>query len=93
MTMQYDVKSAQASESGTFFDGPARVKGVYVVCASTDGAIEIKDGGSSGTIRLTLDALADTHPYILLPGEGIRFTSSVYVAMSGGVSSVTVFYG
>jgi hypothetical protein len=60
---------------------------------SSAGSVVLKDGGASGTTRMTLNTPAVAEMFnALLPGEGIRFTSSVYVDVTN-VSSVTVFYG
>jgi hypothetical protein len=73
--------------------GPARIKGILLTTTSSAGSVVLKDGGASGTARLTLNTPAVAEMFnALLPGEGIRFTSDVYVDVTN-VSSVTVFYG
>jgi hypothetical protein len=91
MSMQYDVKAAERATSGTAFGAPTRVKGL-VVSFATGGTVELKDGGSSGTSRFkyTAPAAAGT-TNILIPGEGIRFNTDVYVALAD--ATATVFYG
>jgi hypothetical protein len=54
--------------------------------------MQLIDGGASGDTVCTLDMIADTAEYLLIPGEGIRFKQYVYVDASN-VSSVTVFHG
>lgn len=93
MVMQTDVLSATATADGTLVAGPARIKGILLTTTSSAGAVVLKDGGASGTTRLTLNTPAVAEMFnALLPGEGIRFTSDVYVDVTN-VSSVTVFYG
>jgi hypothetical protein len=93
MTMQTDVLSATATADGTLVAGPARIKGILLTTTSSAGSVVLKDGGASGTTRLTLNTPAVAEMFnALLPGEGIRFTSNVYVDVTN-VSSVTVFYG
>ena len=93
MTMQTDVLSATATADGTLVAGPARIKGILLTTTSSAGSVVLKDGGASGTARLTLNTPAVAEMFnALLPGEGIRFTSNVYVDVTN-VSSVTVFYG
>ena len=93
MTMQTDVLSATATADGTLVAGPARIKGILLTTTSSAGSVVLKDGGASGTTRLTLNTPAVAEMFnALLPGEGIRFTSDVYVDVTN-VSSVTVFYG
>jgi hypothetical protein len=94
---QTDVKSAHLSVAGTFFAGPTRVKGL-IICpaASTAATIQLKDGGSSGTVRLEIDTASNTNPNTYtfdVPGEGIKFDNSVYLALSAAVTGVTIFYG
>ena len=53
----------------------------------------LKDGGSGGTTRMTLNTPAVAEMFnALLPAEGVRFTTDVYVDVTN-VASVTVFYG
>ena len=93
MTMQTDVLSATRTTDGTLVSGPARVKGILLTTTTTAGSVVLKDGGASGTTRLTMNTPAVAEMFnALLPGEGIRFTTDVYVDVTD-VSSVTVFYG
>jgi len=95
--MQTDVKSAHLSAAGTFFAGPTRVKGL-IICpaASTAATIQLKDGGSSGVVLLEIDTASNSNPNTYtfdVPGEGIKFNTSVYLALSASVTGVTIFYG
>lgn len=102
MAMQTDVlASAVRTDDGVLNDqagnaiGRAHVKGIRIVpTASTAGSVVFKDGGASGTTRLTLNIFAGTTgaDYTLLPGEGLLFTSGIYVDVTT-VASVMVFYG
>ena len=91
MSMQTDVKAVQITESGSAFGAPTRVKGLVISFAS-GGTVEVKDGGASGTSRFkyTAPAAAGT-VNVLIPGEGIRCYSNVYVAVSS--ATAVVFYG
>jgi hypothetical protein len=91
MAMQYDVKAAERTTSGTAFGAPARVKGL-VVSFGSGGTVELKDGGTSGVSRFkyTAPSAAGTTS-ITIPGEGIRFNTDVYVTLSS--ATATVFYG
>jgi hypothetical protein len=95
--MQTDVKSAHASAAATLFNGPTRLKGLIICPAvSTAATLQFKDGGSSGTVLLEIDIASNTNPNTYtfdIPGEGIRFTSTLYLALSAAVTGVTVFYG
>ena len=93
MTMQTDVLSATRTSDGTLVAGPARIKGILLTTTTTAGSVVLKDGGASGATRLTMNTPAVAEMFnALLPGEGIRFNTSVYVDVTD-VSSVTVFYG
>lgn len=93
MTMQTDVLSATATADGTIVSGPARIKGILLTTTTSAGSVVLKDGGASGTTRMTLNTPAVAEMFnALLPGEGVRFTTDVYVDVTN-VSSVTVFYG
>lgn len=101
MAMQTDIlASAVRTDDGALNDqagnalGRVRVKSVYIVPSGTAGSVVFKDGGTSGTTRLTLNTVASaTQPtYLLLPGEGVLFTTSVYVDVTS-IGSVMVFYG
>ncbi len=91
MGMQYDVKAAEATSSGSIFAGRARVKALNISYAS-GGTVAIKDGGSSGTTKwsFTAPAAAGTTS-ILIPGEGILCETSIYATLSS--ATVTVIYG
>ena len=89
--MQTDVKGAEATVSGSIFGGRARVKALTVSYAS-GGTVAIKDGGSGGTTVWSFTAPAAAGSvHVLLPGEGILCTTSVYAALSS--ATVTVIYG
>ena len=96
MTMQYDVKSAHLNASGTVYAARTRVKG-FSICATASlaGTLQLKDGGSSGTVLLEVDIPSNSNPnsfYTLIPGEGILFQTNVYAALTN-IASITVYYG
>ena len=91
--MQTDIKSATATADGTMVDQPTRIKGILLTTTGTAGSVVLKDGGASGTTRLTLNTPAVAEMFnALLPAEGIRIYTDVYVDVTN-VDSVTVFYG
>jgi hypothetical protein len=94
--MQYDVKSVHTNASASVVNQPTRVKG-FSICATAGsaGTLLLKDGGSGGTTLIEVDIPSNTNPnsfYTLVPGEGVRFTTSVYATLTG-IASVTVYYG
>jgi hypothetical protein len=94
MAMQTDVKSNHLIASGTIFNGRTRLKSISYRGNGTDGYVRLRDGGSSGPILCELDVgTSDTFTiYVLVPGEGVLFQTSLYADLSN-VLAVTVFYG
>jgi hypothetical protein len=93
--MQTDVKSAYVDATGSVYADATRVKGVYVYVGSGAGTLELSDG-ASGTVLLKMATPASStgNPfYIPIPGEGIKFNTSVYAKTLTNVASITVFYG
>jgi hypothetical protein len=98
--MQTDVlASAVRTTDGLLADqagntlGRNRVKAIYIIPAAGAGSVVFKDGGASGTVKMTVNTLASsTAPdYILLPGEGLVFQTDIYVDVTD-IASVMVFY-
>ena len=101
MAMQTDVlASAVRTTDGQLLDqaggtiARARVKSIYIVPAATAGSVVFKDGGTGGTTRLTLNTVASAAQptYLLLPGEGLLFSTNIFVDVTD-IGSVMVFYG
>ena len=91
--MQTDVKAASNTASATFYAGPTRVKGIVVTTGASAGTLVVSDGGSGGTARITINTPAVAGiQNVLIPGEGVRFDTDVYVALTN-VTAATVFYG
>lgn len=95
--MQTDVKSTHLNAAGSVISGRYRLKG-FSICpaASTACAVQFRDGGSSGPILCEVDVGSNTNPnsfYVLIPGEGVLFSSSIYMSLSASVIGVTAFYG
>lgn len=93
MTMQTDVSSASATADGTLVNQPTRIRAITITTTSSAGSVVLKDGGSGGTAKITVNTPAVAEIFnVLIPAEGVRFTTDVYVDVTN-VSSVTVFYG
>ena len=99
--MQTDVlASVPITVSGQFTDqaptnlARCRVKAVYIVPTATAGSLILRDGGSSGAIKATINTVASaTQPtYMLLPGEGLLFQTAVYGTVLN-LGFATIFYG
>ena len=89
--MQTDVKAVQLTSTDTAYAGPTRVKSVTISYAS-GGTVVLKDGGSSGITKFSFTAPATNGTeHVLLPGEGIKFDTSVYATLSS--ATIMVCYG
>ena len=90
--MQYDVNASAILDTGSIAY-PARLKGLVISYTAGTGSVVLKDGGSGGTTRFSFTAPATTNGAInvIIPGEGIRFDTSIYGAITD--ATVTVFYG
>ena len=90
--MQTDVKASTLANTGSI--GIAtRLKGLVISYTAGTGSVVLKDGGSGGTAKITINTPAVAEIFnVLIPGEGVRFTTDVYVDVTN-VSGVTVFYG
>ena len=98
--MQTDVLASKvATSAGDMLDqnslviGRARVKAIYIVPNSTAGEVVFKDGGSGGPVKITVNTIASasTPDYMLLPGEGLLFQESIYIAPSGVLSTMVIY--
>ena len=89
--MQTDVKAAERTTSGTAYAAPTRVKGLVISFASA-GTVVLKDCGSGGTTRFSYTAPAAAGTVnVIIPGQGIRFDTDVYVTLTN--ATATVVYG
>ena len=99
--MQTDVlASVPITASGQFTDQAinnltrCRVKAIYIVPTATAGSLILRDGGSSSTIKITVNTVASASQptYMLMPGEGLVFQTAVYGTVSN-LGSATIIYG
>ena len=89
------ISSTQLAASGAVTTNSARVKSIYVAHSGTAGTVLLRDGGATGTLRCTINTAAAIGEYqTIIPEPGIHCKSSSgpYIAITGGVSFVTVFY-
>ena len=98
--MQTDVLASKvATSAGDLLDqnslviGRARVKAIYIVPNAAAGEVVFKDGGSGGPVKITVNTIASasTPDYMLLPGEGLLFQTSIYIAPSGVLSTMVIY--
>ena len=93
MTMLTDVQASTLTSSDTVYAARTRVRGMLVVPGTANGSVILKDGGSSGTTKLTVNTPAVVSSNdVFIPGEGILFETDVYCALTNA-DSVTIFYG
>jgi len=80
--------------------GPARLKSFYFSLddiSSTDTGLRFRNGTTvSGEILLevpgTVSSAYTNYSWYLIPGNGIRFDTGIFVEMDGGVSDVSIIY-
>ena len=77
--------------AGEIYGGPARLRQLTV---NTEGAgspqVVLKDGGASGTVKLTIDLQTGDTFSVNIPDEGIKFETDIYVDETA-LDGVTVF--
>lgn len=87
-----DVQSTRVTESGVIFGGRTRVKAIYVVPGALAGTVQIRDGGSGGTVVATIDTKASSDSsYLVLPEDGLLCSNGSFVTLTN-VTAATVFY-
>ena len=93
MTMQTDVSSTYLAASGAVTSAPARLKSLVVRGDGTAGYVKFRDGSVSGTILFQVDlGTADTQTFsVLLPGEGVRFQTSIYADISHAAALTSIW--
>ena len=92
--MESDVKAKQLTGTGAAGVGVCRIKGAFVVAAATAGTITVRDGGSSGEIKLVIGtpaSAASAFP-VVIPETGIRFVEDPHFTLTNA-TSITFFYG
>ena len=87
------VMAITLAVSGAAKSTRGNVMGIYYVAGASAGTIDFKNGGSGGTTIFTIatPAGATLTGYILIPQDGVTFSSDIYVTITNA-TSVTVFY-
>lgn len=85
--MDSDVFASYLTGTGTAVAGKSRAKGVFV---TGTGTAVFRDGGASGTTRLTVNAAGSQS--VVIPENGILFSTDMHVTIAG-LTAVTVFWG
>jgi hypothetical protein len=90
--MQTDVKAKSLSTSDSIYGDRTRVRGLVITPGGSAGSVILKNGGTSGTTILTINTVANGETFnVIIPGEGVLFSTDVYATLSN--ATVTVFYG
>lgn len=92
-SVQISASAALTAASTGSAVGPCRVKALSIVPTGTAGTVVLRDGSATGPIIATINTVASaTQPtYMLLPGNGLRFRTLPYAALSN-IGFLTVFY-
>ncbi len=89
-----NIKSVQKTSSAAAVSGRTRLLGVYFTNTATASSVVLKDGGSSGTARLSLVTPASAGSQdLIIPDMGILFEDGIYITFgSAEVTSVTLLF-
>ena len=89
--MNSDLQCKKLTAAGTVFSGPGRVVSIFTH-TSASGSVQLRDGGASGTILFDIDLPTSETNSFFLGGNGVRFSTSIYLAGTN-IDSVTVCWG
>lgn len=92
MSCGTDVLAAYVGATGTAVAFGTRVRGVHLTGGGTAGAIELRDGGAGGGLRMRIDIPINGIRDVLVPEEGVLFRTDVHATLTGGATA-TIFYG
>lgn len=84
--------AAEATSTATLVATPATLLGIYIRDAAAAGSLVLKDGGTGGTTKITIDTPAAAGPiYIPLPEGGMDFLTDIHATLTNA-DGVTIFY-
>ena len=92
MSCGTDVLSTYVAATGTAVADRTRVRGLHLTAAGTAGFVELRDGGAGGPLRMRIDVPANGLRDVLVPEEGVLFSTTVHATLAAGVTC-TLFYG
>jgi hypothetical protein len=93
MSTLTNVFAEHADATGTIYAGATNLAGYQLASGGVAGEIVFRDGGSGGTVLLRVNITVNTAVIsTLLPGNGIRFTTDIYVTLPAS-AAVTIFCG
>lgn len=87
------TQAKSVTSTGTVHSGPGRVLGVQYRAGATAGTVVLKDGGSSGTVKLTIytPASAAHAGFVEVLGGGIQFGTDIHATLTNA-DGVTVIF-
>ena len=92
MSFASDIKAVTTDATAQVIDGRSRVQGIYFVSGEAVGSIELRSGGTEGSLVLSLATPgAPFSDNVILPDAGLLFKDGVHATLDG-VDSVTLFY-
>ena len=86
-----DVNVSYVTATGTVASGRRRLVAIHYHSAGATGKIVLRDGGASGTSRITLDFHATSTGDLHIPDEGVLFETDIHATYSN-ITSATFFY-
>lgn len=89
-----NIKAVTKTASADAVSGRTRLLGVYFTNTATASTLTLRDGGSTGTERLTLATPAAAGSQdLLITDMGILFEDGIYIELGdANVTSVTVLF-
>ena len=85
--MDSDVFASYLTSTGTAVANKSRAKSAFL---TGTGTATFRDGGASGTVRLTLNSTGSAS--VIIPENGILFNTNMHVTIAG-LTAITVFWG
>lgn len=85
-----DVFAVTRTDDGSIYGSRARVRQIVVTTGGNNPAIVVKDGGASGTTKLSMTFTTNDVITVNIPDNGILFDTDVYLDLTS-CDSVTFF--
>lgn len=86
-----DVNVSYVTATGTVASGRRRLVAIHYHSAGSTGSIVLRDGGASGTSKITLDFHATSTGDLHIPDEGVLFETDIHATYTN-ITSATFFY-
>lgn len=87
-----DVNVSYVTATGTVASGRRRLVAIhYHSTSGVTGKIVLRDGGASGTSKITLDFHSAATGDIHIPDEGVLFETDIHATYTN-ITSATFFY-